>query len=156
MSFEELQAKVDRAEAALEARERETAADFRVFGRIWRDGWTPPRIIIAGLAGGFLAGWLRPGKAIAGAEPARWLQLFGSVAGLVGSVQAAFAADEAREAAEDAGVAARSTDAAGPRPPAAAAAPVQPAPVDRGRRPEPVWDAPPPPAEAATELSETR
>src|SRR5690606_28358640 len=136
----------------------ETAADFRVFGRIWRDGWSPPRIIVAGLAGGFLAGWVRPGQAIAGAEPARWLQLFGSVAGLVGSVQAAFAAGEAKEAAEDAGVAARTTEGAaiGPAPAASAAAPVGRAAVDRGRRPDPAWDTPPPPAEAATELSETR
>lgn len=146
MSFEELQAKVERAEAALEARERETAADFRVFGRIWRDGWTPPRIVVAGLAGGFLAGWVRPGTAIAGAEPARWLQLFGSVAGLVGSVQAAFAAGQAKEAAEDAGEAARSPEGAT----------TAVAGGDRRRGPEAPWDSPPRPAEAATELSESR
>lgn len=170
MSFEELQAKVERAEAALEARERQTAADFRVFGGIWRSGWTPPRIIIAGLAGGLLAGWVRPGHAIAGAQPARWLQMLGSVAGLVGSVQAAFAAGAAEEAAEDAGAAARDANPA-PEPAATAAeAPAAPsghrhaAPppaaashtAERARRPDPAWETPPRPAEAATELSESR
>ncbi|QDW66989.1 protein sip-5 [Luteimonas granuli] len=156
MSFEELQAKVARAEAALEARERETAADFRVFGGIWRDGWTPPRIIVAGLAGGFLMGWLRPGRTIAGAEPARWLQLMGSIAGLVGSVQAAFAAGQAQEAAADAGDAARAPGATVGQAPAAATAARPPAAADRARRQDPAWDAPPRPAEAATELSEHR
>lgn len=169
MSFKDLQAKVTRAEAALEARERQTAADFRVFGSIWRDGWTPPRIIVAGLAGGFLLGWARPGRTIAGAEPARWLQLAGSIAGLVGSVQAAFAAGKAKDAAEDAGEAVQAPAttgaagvAAGPAAATAGASAVggldgaaRTPRVDR-RRPDPAWDAPPRPAEAATELSEHR
>ncbi|MGY0612828.1 MULTISPECIES: protein sip-5 [unclassified Luteimonas] len=151
MSFEELQAKVERAEAALEARERQTAADFRVFGGIWRSGWTPPRIIVAGLASGLLAGWVRPGQAIAGAQPARWLQMLGSVAGLIGSVQAAFAAGAAEEAAEDAGAAARGADA-----PPDGGVTVAENPAERARRPDPAWETPPRPAEAATELSESR
>src|SRR5690606_28942667 len=85
MSFEELQAKVTRAEDMLEAQERRVAANLRALGGSWRDAWTPPRIIVAGLAAGFLAGWARPARAVAGIEPARWLQLAGSLAGLVGT-----------------------------------------------------------------------
>ncbi|HEY4529238.1 MAG TPA: protein sip-5, partial [Luteimonas sp.] len=92
-----------RAEDALEARERQVAADFRVFTGCWRGIWSPPRVIGAGLAAGFLAGFVRPGRAVAGMEPARWLQLAGSIAGLAGTIQAAFAAREAKDAAEQAG-----------------------------------------------------
>ena len=61
MSFEALQAKVARAEDALEARERQVAADFRVFGGCWRETWSPPRVVIAGLAAGLgIAALLSP------------------------------------------------------------------------------------------------
>lgn len=161
MNFNELQAKVARAEDNLEAREREVAADLRVFGLAWREAWSPPRVIAAGLAAGFLAGWARPARAIGGVEPARWLQLAGSLAGLAGSVHAAFTATDAKHAAEDA---ADNADVA-----ADAATGVAPAPVARppdrqaaaspGERrhvPDPTWDRQPLPAEAATELSERR
>ena len=161
MSFESLQAKVARAEGNLEAHERRVAADVRVFGDAWRQAWTPPRLVAAGLAAGFLAGWARPARAITGVEPARWLQLAGSLAGLAGSVHAAFnaagAKEAAEEAADDAGdaAAAATGDAAAD---GAAAAPVRPTPPPSERRhvPDPHWDRQPPPAEAATELSERR
>ena len=121
MSFEQLQAKVASAEDALEAHERQVAADFRVLGTCWRQVWSPPRVIGAGLAAGFLAGWVRPGRAVAGVQPARWLQLAGSLAGLVGSIQAAFAASEAQEAAGEAGAVAAAV-AVGPAWPATVAA----------------------------------
>lgn len=171
MSFEELQAKVARAEDALEARERQVAADMRVFGGCWQAIWSPSRVVGAGLAAGFLAGLARPGRAVAGMEPARWLQLAGSVAGLVGTIQAAFAAKDAKDAAEQAGdvaTAASGAVAPGTVPPgAAAAAATAPArmresaaapvsPGDRRRVADPRWDAPPVPAEAATEVSESR
>ena len=149
VSFETLQSKVARAEDALEAHERQVAADLRVFGGCWREAWSPPRVVVAGLAAGFLAGWARPGRSIAGAEPARWLQLASSLAGLVGSLQAAFAASDAQVAAEDAGDAAAVA--------AGAAAPDAPVPPSARRHvPDPGWDTPPRPAEAATELSERR
>lgn len=162
MSFEELQAKVARAEDTLEAQERRVAANLRVFGGCWREAWTPPRVIIAGLAAGFLAGWARPARAVAGIEPARWLQLAGSLAGLVGTVQAAFAASDAKDAAQDAGNAA--AVAAGVAPAGSTVADGVPAPAvdstpsatQRRRVPDPSWDSPPRPAEAATELSERR
>lgn len=174
MSFEALQAKVARAEDALEARERQVAADFRVMGGCWREVWSPPRIVGAGLAAGFLAGWAQPGRAIAGVQPARWLQLATSLAGLAGTVHAAFAASDAKEAAEDAGDAAA---VAGGLPPgtkipadvaavarasataaaAGAAAPVAPIPPSARRHvPDPSWETPPLAAEAATEVSERR
>lgn len=152
MSFEELQAKVARAEDTLEAHERRAAADLRAFRGIWQDAWTPPRVVVAGLAAGLLAGWARPMRAVAGVQPARWLQLAGSLAGLVGSVQAAFAAGEARDAAEDAGSAA--DDAADDATAAAAAAVGDLPPSARRHVPDPTWDAPPRPAEAATDVSE--
>ena len=166
MSFRELQAKVAKAEDNLEARERQVAADLRVFGETWREAWTPPRVVVAGLAAGFLAGWARPARAISGIEPARWLQLAGSLAGMVGSVHAAFAAADAQDAAEDAGeVAAASSAAAGlaagaraagaaTAGPAATASPASPS--ERRYAPDPSWDVPPRPAEAATDVSESR
>lgn len=179
MSFEALQAKVARAEDALEARERQVAADFRVFCGCWRDTWSPPRVVIAGLAAGLLAGWARPGRAIAGVQPARWLQLATSLAGLAGTLQAAFAASDAKDAAEDAGdaaavasgqppgakvpaadaAAARASvqDAVAPAPATAAPGRTPPAPPSARRYvPDPSWDTPPRPAEAATEVSERR
>jgi hypothetical protein len=162
MSFEQLQAKVARAEDTLEARERQTAADLRVFGGCWRELWSPSRVVGTGLAAGFLIGWAQPGRTIAGVQPGRWLQLASSVAGLASSVQAAFAASGAEEAAKDAGDAAEvaSTVAGvaagnGPAPAAGAARPVA-TPSARSHVPDPSWDTPPRPAEAATELSEPR
>ena len=163
MSFESLQAKVARAEDNLEAHERRVAADVRVFGEAWRQAWTPPRLVAAGLAAGFLAGWARPARAITGIEPARWLQLAGSLAGLAGSVHAAFNAAGAKEAAADAADEAGDAAAATGGAAAAAAAaspddrpPPAPPPSERRHVPDAPWDRQPPPAEAATELSERR
>lgn len=149
MSFETLLAKVTRAEDALEANERQVAASARVFGTSWRQAWSPSRLIATGLATGFLAGWVRPTRAVAGVEPVRWLQLLGSVAGLAGSVQAAFAAASAQEAVDGAEEVASTSV-----PPAASVASAPPS--ARRYAPDPSWDAPPRPAEAATELSEPR
>lgn len=157
MNFDELQAKVARAEDNLEARERQVAADLRVFGDSWRDAWTPPRLITAGLAAGFLAGWARPARAAAGIQPARWLQMASSLAGLAGSVHAAFAASDAQDAAEDAGdaaAAATTGPAEGNGAPATSAS--TDAPPRHRRMADPSWDTQPQPAEAATELSEKR
>jgi hypothetical protein len=164
MSFEQLQAKVARAEDTLEAHERRTAADLRVFGGCWRELWSPSRVVGTGLAAGFLIGWAQPGRTVAGVQPARWLHLASSVAGLASSVQAAFAASGAKEAAEDAGHAAAASTAAGVGmagdPPgmdvAPATAATAPVPGARTRAPDPTWDTQPRPAEAATELSEPR
>ncbi len=166
VSFDKLLAKVEQAEDALEARERQVAADLRVLRSTWREALTPTRIVIAGAIAGFLAGRARPVRA-AGAlggslGNVRWLQVASSVAGLVGALQAKFAAEGAQDAAEDAEAAAGEVPGAAPtagRADGAAhtAAPASPLPPSaRARRAEPTWDVPPVAAEAATELSEKR
>lgn len=140
MNFDTLQRRVRRAEAVVQVRSEETTQQWGALNSIWRSAWTPGRIVIAGLAGGFLAGKLEPGGAFSGA---RWLQMIGSVSGLVASAQAsvasfaAAAAGMAAEAAVDA--------AAG----AEQAAETTSAPA---RDTDPM---PPRAAEAATELSES-
>lgn len=154
MNFEALQRRVRRAEAVVQVRNEETTQQWALLNHTWRSAWTPGRIIVVGLAGGFLAGKLEPGGAFSGA---RWLQMIGSVSGLVASAQAsvasfaaaaagmaashaADAADEADDAADDAAHSAAPAAAARANPTAAANAP------------NPV---PPRAAEAATELSES-
>jgi hypothetical protein len=143
MNFDALQRRVRRAEAVVQVRSNETTQQWGTLNNVWRSAWTPGRIVIAGLAGGFLAGKLEPGGAFSGA---RWLQMIGSVSGLVASAQASvasfaaaaasMAADAAGDAADDAEQAAET--AASPAREAPAANPVQPR-----------------AAEAATELSES-
>ena len=62
MGFHELIEKVQQAETALEARERQAAADWRQTKATWRSMWTPGRIVIAGLASGFIVGQARPAR----------------------------------------------------------------------------------------------
>ncbi|MBB1473576.1 hypothetical protein H5368_11060 [Luteimonas sp. MC1782] len=157
MSFDKLLAKVEQAEDALEARERQVAADFRVLGSTWRETLTPTRIVIAGALAGFLVGRARPVHAAGaiGGGSARWLQMASSVAGLVGALQAKFAAEGAESAAKgaEAEVAAAAGSPDGVTE-AAAAAPLSPS--ERRYSADPAWDGPPVPAEAATDVSERR
>jgi hypothetical protein len=115
MNFEQLIAKVQQAEDALEARERAFVADWRQLRASWRAGWTPARIVIAGLASGFLAGRLKPGRALARGGGGL-MQLLSTLSGLIASGSAQAAAGEAEHAAESAEDAA--ANAAPPRPPA--------------------------------------
>ena len=62
MGFNALIAKVQQAEAALESRERRTGEHWRQWKAIWRAAWTPGRIVVAGLAAGFVAGRVQPLK----------------------------------------------------------------------------------------------
>lgn len=136
MNFDALQRRVRRAEAVVQVRSEETTRQWGALNSVWRSAWTPGRIVIAGLAGGFLAGKLEPGGAFSGA---RWLQMIGSVSGLVASAQASVAsfaaaaagmaaeaagdaAEGAEQAAEAAQAPARDTAAANPMPPRAAEA----------------------------------
>ncbi len=145
MNFDTLQRRVRRAEAVVQVRSEETTQQWGALNQVWRSAWTPGRIIVAGLAGGFLAGKLEPGGAFSGA---RWLQMIGSVSGLVASAQASvasfaaaaagMAASAANESADEAEQAAETATA-----PAAKAAPAAANPM------------PPRAAEAATELSES-
>lgn len=149
MNFEALQRRVRRAEAVVQIRAEETTQRWSTLSQSWRSAWTPGRIVIVGLAGGFLAGKLEPGGAFSGA---RWLQMIGSVSGLVSSAQASVASFAAAAAAAGvmAGQAAADADEGDDEtnednspPPAAAASTAR------------STSTPPGPAEAATELSES-
>jgi hypothetical protein len=99
MNFEQLIAKVEQAEDALEARERELVADWRQLRASWRAGWTPGRVVIAGLASGFIAGRLQPGRVLAKGGGGL-MQLLSTLSGLIASGSAQAAAGEAEHAAQ--------------------------------------------------------
>ncbi len=99
MSFEDLIAKVDQAEKALEANERRVAADWRQLKGSWREAWTPGRIVLAGLITGFFTGRARPlGRAGGGGV----LQMITALSGLIAGGSAQAAAGEAEHAANTA------------------------------------------------------
>lgn len=152
MNFNTLQRRVRRAEAVVQVRMDETVQRWNLLDTAWRRVWTPGRIVVAGLAGGFVAGKLEPNGAFSGA---RWLQMIGSVSGLVASAQASVASLQAAAAEAMAGMAA--AEAAAANDDAQSDAGHQPrAPRSEPRpEPEPRDPAiPPRAAEAATELSE--
>jgi len=103
MGFDALIAKVQQAEQALETRERRSMAQWRQLQATWRAGWTPARIVVAGLATGFLVGRSRPLR-LAGS---------GGLLNLVGALSGLFAGAGAQQAAEEAEAAAASAEAAG-------------------------------------------
>jgi len=147
MKFGALQRRVKRCEQVMAVRMAETEDSWTVLSQVWRQGWSPLRIITVGLAGGFLAGKLElPGKV----NGARWLQMIGSVSNLFASGQAAFAAAMAAHAADTADEAADQADeAAEQMAPQAAARPApRPAAALEPELREPQ------PAEAATDVSE--
>lgn len=141
MNFNDLQRHVQHAEATVELRARQTVQHWNALDAAWRRCWTPGRIVIAGLAGGFVAGKLEPGGAFSGA---RWLQMIGSVSGLLDSARDSIAT------LQESGLADLIPGMTAGKPAAqengrhASAAP----------SPEPATHSPPRPAEAATELSE--
>lgn len=94
MGFNQLIQKVHQAERALEARERSMGADWRQLKRSWRSLWTPGRIVIAGLASGFLAGH---GNVISKIGGGNALQLFTALSGLIVGGGAQAAANEAED-----------------------------------------------------------
>ena len=124
MSFDKLITKVKQAEDALEARERAVPADLRQLKVAWRAAWTPGRIVIAGLAAGYLVGRAEPFKRAAGGGV---LQLITALSGLFASSQA----QDAAEGADDAAQAAEVTAAA-----AVGEAPVAAARIDAARSDE--------------------
>ncbi len=164
MKFSTLRSRVKRCEQVVAVRLVDTQDNWGVLSQVWRSGWSPLRIIVAGVASGFVAGKLEiPGKV----SGARWLQMVGSVSNLVASGQAAFAsamaahaAGTADDAAEQADAAAEKVDdavnpaAAGAAAGAAAAARNAPRTETAGVSQERDAGTGPRPAEAATELSE--
>ncbi len=147
MKFGALQRRVKRCEQVMAVRMAETEDSWTVLSQVWRQGWSPLRIITVGLAGGFLAGKLElPGKV----NGARWLQMIGSVSNLFASGQAAFAAAMAAHAANTADEAADQADEAAEQMAPQAAPRPAPGPA---AAPEPELREPQP-AEAATDVSE--
>lgn len=100
MSFDALIQKVAQAEAALEAKERQAAADWRQVKASWRALWTPGRILLAGLATGFMVGRTQPLKHATGGGA---LQLISALSGLFAGGSAQAAANEASEVADNTG-----------------------------------------------------
>ena len=135
MKFAALQRRVQRHERLLEGRQQQALRHWGEVKRAWREGWTPWRIVSAGLVAGFLTGRAEPLAALNGP---RVLRMVGAVANLFASAQAVVGGF-ADAAGTDA-------DAAG------AALPEEPL-VDEDFDAETPAVAPSP-AEAATELSE--
>ena len=100
MSFESLIEKVHQAETALEAKERQAAADWRQVKSSWLAAWTPGRIVVAGLVAGFVVGKLEPAKKVA--KGGGLLQLITAVAGMFAAGSGQAAAGKAEEAAQTA------------------------------------------------------
>lgn len=127
MKFGALQRRVKRCEQVVTVRLGETQDHWSTLSDVWRKGWSPLRIVVVGLAGGFIAGKLEvPGKV----NGARWLQMVGSVSNLFASAQAAFATAMAAQAAATADDAAEEADDASEQAQAAAsAANARPAPA---------------------------
>lgn len=130
MGFAKLIDKVTQAERALEARERNISADWKQLKSAWRAAWTPGRIVVAGLASGFLIGRVRP---LRGATGGGFLHLMSALSGLVASGSAQVAADEAGEAAEQAEATAEAANVA-PANTASAAS------TTRANAPDPLFD----------------
>ena len=99
MSFDQLIHKVTQAEDALEAQERRVAADLRQLKASWRAGWTPGRIVIAGLVSGFLLGRAEPLRAVA--KGSNVMQLITMLSSLFAGGSAQVAASEAEHAPQE-------------------------------------------------------
>ncbi|GAB3509773.1 protein sip-5 [Pseudoxanthomonas daejeonensis] len=148
MRFELLRQRVERAERRVESCMDRAQVHRQEFGQAWRRGWSPGRIVIAGLLSGFLVGRAEPLSKVGGT---RWLQMLGTVSSMLASLQAAAASHEAGEAAD---VAAQEAAAANQNvAEATGQAPVAPvAPVPAAS--DPLRTRAPAPAEAATDVSE--
>lgn len=99
MNYKQLQRRVEVAERRVETRSQQTSDHWSELKRNWREGWTPARIIAAGLVSGFVSGRAEPLRALSGP---RLLQMIGAVSGLFATVQASAAAETAQEAADTA------------------------------------------------------
>ncbi|GAB6194881.1 hypothetical protein [Lysobacter xanthus] len=124
-SFRQLIQKVDQAEAALEAQERRVAADWRQLKASWVSGWTPGRIVLAGLVSGFVIGRVEPTKSVA--KGSTILQMVTALSGLFASATAQQAATRMDTVADDVGQVADDVGTAADSAQAAAASVVEPA-----------------------------
>ena len=108
MSFNALIQKVKQAEVALEASERRTAVRVKELKIAWKEGWTPARIVIAGLASGFLVGRAKPLRLAGGGG---MLNMATALARLLAGGSASAAAEAAGQSADDARQAADAAEA---------------------------------------------
>ena len=92
MRFEVLRQRVERAETRVESCMDRAYSHRQVFREAWRRGWTPGRIVVAGLLSGFLVGRAEPLSKVGGA---RWLQMLGTVSTMLASLRAAAASEVA-------------------------------------------------------------
>ena len=144
MRFEQLQQHVARAEKRVELRSAQSSLYWTILKSSWREGWTPARIVIAGVVSGFLVGRAEPLRSLTGA---RWMQMFTAVSSFLATAQAAAAAEQAGEAADTAQDVQQQADADGMQ------ADDEPL-VDEAFDEDEIVVTAPRPAEAATELSE--
>ncbi|TBR07837.1 MAG: hypothetical protein EPO46_10830 [Lysobacter sp.] len=101
VNFNQLIEKVESAENALEAQERQLAADWRQLRASWKAGWTPGRIVLAGLVSGFAVGRIEPVRAVA--KGGSIMQMITALSGLVASATAQRAAESVGDVADDVG-----------------------------------------------------
>ncbi|WP_028916712.1 hypothetical protein [Pseudoxanthomonas sp. J35] len=150
MRFELLRQRVERAERRVAACSDRAEASRGAFATAWKRGWTPSRIVIAGLVSGFLVGRAEP---LSRVGAARWLQMAGTISSMLATLRAAAASEEAGAAADEAAQQAASVNQG-----VAAATGQEPAvPPEHAFEAQAATAAPvhaPSPAEAATELSE--
>jgi hypothetical protein len=114
VKFDVLQRRVQRREHVLEARlERSRAATAELKQR-WHAAWTPGRIVIVGLATGFVAGHADPVRQVAkGGDLVRLVTMLSTMFATGGAAKAAGDASEAAESAEGSAAAAAETAAHG-------------------------------------------
>jgi hypothetical protein len=142
MRFEKLLQHVQRAEQRVEQRATHAQTQWATLKQAWREGWTPGRILIAGVVSGFLVGRAEPLRTLTGA---RWMQMFSAVSSLLATAQAAAAAEQAEQAADTAQDVQDQAEGM-----AEAEEPL----VDEAFEDDDIVVTAPRPAEAATELSE--
>jgi hypothetical protein len=142
MRFEKLLQHVQRAEQRVELRATHAQIQWTTLKQAWREGWTPGRILIAGVVSGFLVGRAEPLRTLTGA---RWMQMFSAVSSLLATAQAAAAAEQAEQAADTAQDVQDQAEGM-----AEAEEPL----VDEAFEDDDIVVTAPRPAEAATELSE--
>lgn len=97
MNFKALQRRVQRRERMVEGRAQQLDERWDALKTGWREGWTPWRIVSAGLVAGFLSGRAEPLRALTGP---RLLQMIGAVSSLLATAQAVVAGEAAEDAAE--------------------------------------------------------
>ena len=138
MRFELLRQRVERAELRVSSSSDRSRDNRKAFFDAWRQGWTPGRIVVAGLLGGFLVGRSQP---LSRMDGARWLQMAGTMSSMFAALRSA-----AEAAATQADVEPEDVTGAAPGPAPATGGGAAPPATSPVRAPAP--------AEAATELSE--